>query len=162
VTTLLNSGNAVFSGSDRPAEAHAVAIARSLHGALGLTVHAVVRTSADFLAAVAGNPVELPDAEHPRFLGVFSQHPGRLHDLQPVVEPLVVPPERFAVGDHAAYLHCASGILESQAAVALLGNAGRNITTRNWATVLKLAALLQAGAPRPTRGPPSAAGRVAH
>ena len=52
------------------------------------------------------------------------------------------PPERFAIGDNAAYLHCAGGILESRAGAALLGKAGQALTTRNWATVLKLCALV--------------------
>jgi len=57
------------------------------------------------------------------------------------IESLIVPPEQFAVGKNAAYLHCAAGILESKAGKALLGGAGRSATTRNWATVLKLQAL---------------------
>jgi hypothetical protein len=49
----------------------------------------------------------------------------------------VVPPEQYAVGSHGAYLLCASGLLESKAGAALL-EAGPAVTTRNWATVLKL------------------------
>ena len=58
---------------------------------------------------------------------------------------LVVPPERFAVGKNAAYLLCATGILESRAWEALLGRAGRSATTRNWATILKLQTLASEG-----------------
>jgi uncharacterized protein (DUF1697 family) len=47
------------------------------------------------------------------------------------------------IGKHAAYLHCARGILESEVGSALLGKAGRAVTTRNWATTLKLEALLR-------------------
>lgn len=36
----------------------------------------------------------------------------------------------------------AGGILESKVGSALLGKAGREVTPRNWATVLKLKALL--------------------
>ena len=58
----------------------------------------------------------------------------------------------YAVGnrERAAYLWCADGILVSKAAVALLGKAGREATTRNWATVLKIRDLLQGDA-RPPR-----------
>ena len=58
---------------------------------------------------------------------------------------MVQPHERFHIGSHAAYLHCAGGILESKAGSALLGKLGREVTTRNWATVLKLKALLGNG-----------------
>jgi uncharacterized protein (DUF1697 family) len=53
----------------------------------------------------------------------------------------IQPPEQFSIGHHAAYLHCADGILESKAARALLGKAGRAASTRNLATTLKLLAL---------------------
>ena len=56
--------------------------------------------------------------------------------------PHVVPPEQFLLGREAAYLHCARGILESKAGEALVGKAGKAATTRNWATVLKLQALV--------------------
>ena len=58
---------------------------------------------------------------------------------------MLQPPERFHIGNHAAYLHCADGILESKAGSALLGKLGREVTTRNWATVLKLKELLGSG-----------------
>ncbi len=50
--------------------------------------------------------------------------------------------ERFSVTEHAAYLHCAGGLLEGKSGEAISGRVGRNVTTRNWATVLKLFALL--------------------
>jgi hypothetical protein len=46
------------------------------------------------------------------------------------------------VGAHAAYLWCPQGVLESPLATALLGKAGARFTTRNWATVLRIAAAL--------------------
>ena len=51
--------------------------------------------------------------------------------------------EKVHVGKHAAYVWCANGILESKAAVALLKNLVESGTTRNWATLLKIHALLQ-------------------
>jgi uncharacterized protein (DUF1697 family) len=48
------------------------------------------------------------------------------------------------VTDEAAYLSCPAGLLESKVGAAILGKAGRAVTTRNWATVLKLEALLEA------------------
>ena len=59
------------------------------------------------------------------------------------IEPLIKPPERFAIGKHAAYLYCGDGILKSKAGEALLGKGGRRATTRNFATTLKLLALAE-------------------
>jgi uncharacterized protein (DUF1697 family) len=48
------------------------------------------------------------------------------------------------VGKHAAYLWCANGILESKVVEALLKGLAGTGTTRNWATVSKIHALMSA------------------
>lgn len=144
VHTLLNSGNAVGAHSGRSAPALAARVQTAIQAELGLQVPVVVKSAAEFKAAVAEGPwPTLPDAEHARVLVAFAQGAAALQPLQ-AVAPLVQPPERLHIGPHAAYLHCASGILQSQAAVAMLGKAGRGVTTRNWATVLKVQAVLVA------------------
>ncbi len=62
------------------------------------------------------------------------------------MQSLAAPGERFVVTEEAAYLHASVGLLESGVGKALLGKAGRNVTTRNWATVLKISSLLGEGA----------------
>jgi len=141
VRTLLNSGNAVFTAPGRAASVHARAIAESLQASLGVAVPVIVKTYGDFNTIVAQCPVAPPDEHHSRFLIAFPQSPAVLQALISI-EPLVQAPERFVVGKRAAYLYCVQGILESRAATALLGKAGRALTTRNWATVLKLKELL--------------------
>jgi hypothetical protein len=46
------------------------------------------------------------------------------------------------VGKYAAYLWCANGILESQVSVALFKGLNNTVTTRNWATLTKIHALM--------------------
>lgn len=75
----------------------------------------------------------------------YVQDSAALATLAPV-RALVRGDEAFAIGKHAAYFHCPAGILQSKAGEALLGRAGSAATTRNWATTLKLQALLQARA----------------
>lgn len=145
VRTLLNSGNATFASKGRSASMHARTIAAALRDRLGLEVRVVVCSARTFDAIDAGNPLlPLPAEEHPRLLVALAQERGALERLS-VLAPSVQAPERLAIGTHAAYLHCAGGILQSRAASALLGKAGREVTTRNWATVLKLRELLRAG-----------------
>jgi uncharacterized protein (DUF1697 family) len=67
--------------------------------------------------------------------------PARLQELT-VLQSVLQPGERLAVTEHAAYLHCAGGLLQSKAGEAILGKSGRSITTRNWGTTLRLASLL--------------------
>ena len=80
-----------------------------------------------------------------RLLVVFPSDAAALTGLA-AIRPLAKAPERFEIGRHAAYLWCPKGSLESEAGKALLGRAGRAVTTRNWATVMKLIALLDSDA----------------
>lgn len=140
VKTLLNSGNAVFTSSGRSASRHASTISTVLQDSPGLRVLVIVKEAAEFARVVSGSPVKPPEPEHSRFLVAFGPDETALQSLKPL-QALVRPPETFVVTRHAAYLHCANGILESSIGGALLGKAGRSVTTRNWATVLKLLAL---------------------
>jgi uncharacterized protein (DUF1697 family) len=144
VRTLLNSGNAVFRSAARSATRHAKTIGAGLQERLGVGVLVVVKSSAEILAVVAENPFALPEKDHSRFLVAFAQGEAATQGLS-VLLPMLQPPELFHIGNHAGYLHCAGGILESKAGSALLGKLGREVTTRNWATVLKLKALLGSG-----------------
>jgi uncharacterized protein (DUF1697 family) len=140
VATLLNSGNAVFRAARGAPAGHATRIAAAIVERLGVEVPVIVLAAATLDTVVAGNALG-PAADDPsRLLVAFVQDPASLADVA-AIAPLVVPPERFLVGQQAAYLDCASGILESKAGAALLGKAGRAATTRNWATVMKLQAM---------------------
>jgi uncharacterized protein (DUF1697 family) len=144
VKTLLNSGNAVFTSRAAAPARHARAIHDVLHEQLGLDVATIVVTAEQCEAIVADN-VLAPHCEHPsRLLVVFAIDAVTLAGLVPLGGQLR-PGERFTIGRHAAYLYCPDGILESPAGAALLGKAGRAVTTRNWSTVNKLAALLRDG-----------------
>ena len=68
-----------------------------------------------------------------------------LLELKPLQE-LAQTPERFIVTNVAAFLHCPAGVLQSRVGEALLGKAGKRVTTRNWATVLKLSTVVGTGA----------------
>lgn len=140
VKTLLNSGNAVFHAAGRSAPAHARAIATALRASLDLEVPVIVKSAQQLAAAVDENPFAQAAANPSRLLLAFTQDD---EDLAPLaaLAPLLLRGEGLAIGRHAAYLHCACGILESQAGAALLGPLGRASTTRNWATTLKLHAL---------------------
>lgn len=137
VATLLNSGNAVFRARSGTANAHAARIAAAIARELKVEVPVIVKSASDMAAIVTENPFAVDAAQHSRFLVAFAQESKSLTELA-VIEPLVQLPERFAIGRHAAYLHCANGILASKAGAALLGKAGRSATTRNLATTLKL------------------------
>ena len=140
VATLLNSGNAVFRASTGTPAKHAAEIASAIAARLEVEVPVIVKSAKELSVIVSENSLAGGAQDHSRLLVAFVQGSKELATLA-AIELLVAPPEQFLVGKSAAYLHCASGILESKAGEALLGKAGRVVTTRNWATVLKLQAL---------------------
>jgi len=144
VATLLNSGNAVFAAASGTAARHATSIAAMLRSRLGFDVPVLVKSAKDLSAIVAENPIADGATQPSRLLVVFTQGTQGLAALG-AVSSLVVPPERFVLGKHAAYLWCAHGILESAAGAALLAKSGTGVTTRNWATTLKLQAMADGG-----------------
>jgi uncharacterized protein (DUF1697 family) len=146
VSTLLNSGNAVFRASGSGSAKHAAAIAAAIRRELALEVTTIVKSAADLTAITHENPFGTSAPDYSRLLVAFASSRAALNGLQ-AMTPLVAPSEQFLIGRHAAYLHCADGILKSRAGAALLGKLGRAITTRNWSTVLKLRALARSDTP---------------
>ncbi len=142
VRTLLNSGNATCAHPGRSAAALAKAVRAALDERLGVDVPVIVKSAAELEAAIAGNPLASVAANPSRLLFAFAAGPAALAGLE-AIRPLVREPERFAIGRHAAWLWCANGISASRAAEALLGRMGREVTTRNAATVGKLLARLR-------------------
>lgn len=145
VATLLNSGNAVVANPSTSADKLARLTASALRSAFGFDVPVVVKSSRTFRMIVAGNRLLSSATSPSQLLVAFAQTNQALKALEPI-STAVRPPEQFMVGAYAAYLNCPKGILESKAAESLLGRQGTGITTRNWATVLKLQELLAARA----------------
>jgi uncharacterized protein (DUF1697 family) len=141
VETVLNSGNAVFACTTRSPARLAGSIAAAVQERFGVGTAVMVKSAAEFAAIVSHNPIVPAESEYSRFLVAIAQDPTRLRELSKLL-PLLHPGERMVITEHAAYLHCARGLLDSKAGKAILGKAGRGVTTRNWGTVLKLASLL--------------------
>lgn len=141
VRSLLNSGNAVFTSTGRSGTKHAAAIAGGIEAAFGFTTPVIVKTAAEVEAIIRGSPIVPGEAEHSRLLVAFGPTEAALQALLPLV-PMARAPERLVVTSRAAYLYCPGGILQSMVGEAMLGKAGRGVTTRNWATLLKIQAAL--------------------
>ncbi len=143
VRTLLNSGNAVFDArSGTPA-----ALAKQLRAAVlaqcGVDCEVIVKSAADLAAAIAEHPLKHHADDDARMLVMFTQEASALDELK-ALEAGDWAPEAFAVGRHAAWLWCASGIIESRVAKAVGKVLKERGTARNWATVQKLQAMVAA------------------
>lgn len=141
VLTLLNSGNAVFNSTQRNIAKHVTAISSILNEQFEVNTPVVVKTAAQFQAIVAHNPLQVPETDHSKFLVAFAQTDASIAELAQLL-PQPQASEEFKLTATAAYIYSPSGILQSKLAAALIGKAGRNVTTRNWATVLKINARL--------------------
>ena len=122
-------------------EREGVAIGVGIAAQLKIDVPVIVKSANDLATIIDDNTLADAATDPSRLLVAFVQEADALPALS-AIAPHVVPPEQFLLGSEAAYLHCARGILESKAGEALVGKAGKAATTRNWATVLKLQALV--------------------
>ena len=139
VRTLLNSGNAVFR-SKRP---NVAKISSGIQTAIvrncGFSVSVMVVTAETLDHIIAENPMLHVAKDPARHLVAFvadAKHLGPLRALQEETWT----PDALALTQRAAYLWCSTGLLESKMSQAFTRKAGATITTRNWATVLKLQA----------------------
>jgi len=144
VRTLLNSGNAVFRATRGNGPALAKAIENEISARLRLSVPVVVLTAAELDAIIKDNRLRQASAKPAQFLVAFVQRPEAFSKATELLS-LAWEPEGLAIGSRAAYLWCANGIIESRVAKAFTKATGEAATTRNWAPVLKLQAMLADG-----------------
>lgn len=138
VKTLLNSGNVVFSGGAAPEHRIEAAFAARF----GFSSRITVISASELNAAIEKNPItEIPDPS--RFLVAFLKTAAHTEQLAPLLEK-AWDPEAFALGSRVAYLWCPDGILASPLGGAVNRTLRDSVTSRNWATVLKLQALAAA------------------
>lgn len=142
VKTLLNSGNAVFGGPAKPPSKHAQRIQSSVASELGVDSLVIVKSAKDVASVIAGNALKNREADPSRLLVALTMDSKALSALDSMAKA-DWGAEEIHVGKHAAYIWCANGILESKVAVALLKGLASSGTTRNWATVEKIHALLR-------------------
>jgi uncharacterized protein (DUF1697 family) len=139
VRTLLNSGNVLFL-SKRPNVAKiAVSIATAINAACGFPAAVTVITAQDLDLIIDENPLLRVVDDHARHLVAFVTHSKHLEPLRPMLEETWTP-DALAITERVAYLWCSTGILDSKFLQAFSRKAGATVTTRNWATVLKLQA----------------------
>ena len=140
VRTLLNSGNVVFTVPGTAKGDVASRIEKAIETQLGVSSRVTVITAAELAAIVEENPLlEIADNPSRLLIAVLNDKADRTR-----LEPLLKEdwgPDALAVGQRVAYMWCAGGLLESRLADTI-GRVLRDaVTTRNWATILKLHAL---------------------
>jgi uncharacterized protein (DUF1697 family) len=141
VRTLLNSGNAVFTADAAASSTIAARIRAEVAKKLGVDAFVIVKSARDVAGIIKGNLLREVATNPSRLLVAIAADAKGLAALRKFArQPWG--DERVHVGRHAAYLWCANGILESKAAVALLGGLEEAGTTRNWGTINRIHALM--------------------
>ena len=144
VRTLLNSGNVVFKSSSADTAKAAKRIEQALVDGTGVSARVLVISAAELAAAVKENPF-LKIADNPsRLLVAFLANPADLAGLKPLLKQ-DWGKERLAIGSRVAYFWLPEGVIDSKIFAALSRRPSNDVTTRNWATVLKLHALAVKG-----------------
>lgn len=147
VQTLLNSGNVVFDASRPNPKRIAATIEAAIEKRCGFTVAVIVMTAADLHAAIEENPIPHAAQDPPKFLLGFSQDPGSVEPARLLAQQ-DWKAEELAVGSRAIYMWCPRGILQSKVLEAIGRLKNVSITTRNWATALKLQEMTSGSAAR--------------
>ena len=137
--TLLNSGNVVFTAAGQP-KSIAARIEKALPANLWVSSRVTVLSGAEFSAVVKECSLKAA-ADPTRLLVAFLTNPADRVRLKPL-GARDWKPEALALGRRAAYLWCPGGMLESRLPEAVGKILGEATTTRNWATVMKIRALL--------------------
>jgi uncharacterized protein (DUF1697 family) len=144
VATLLNSGNAVFTGVTEPNNDLAGRIRLAVLKKTGVDALVIVKTAKEVAGIIAGNELGEVADDPSRLLIAVTHDSKALAALKPL-ESGKWGEERIHIGKYAAYVWCAKGILESQVLGTLLRGLQGTGTTRNWATLGKIHALLIQG-----------------
>ncbi len=144
VTTILQSGNAVFSSSRRGAGA----IARELEAAIAEQMHVecrvFVRTAAELSAVVETNPMADAVADPARFHCCFLEKTASNDKVAALLAEAAsgaFDPDELAFGDGVLYAWYRAGVQHSKLATVLDRRLGVAVTARNWNTVTKLVEL---------------------
>lgn len=142
VRTLLNSGNVVFTVPSGVRGEHDARIETAIARRLRVSTRVTVLTGAELAAAIADNPLLDVATDPSRLLVAVLRQAAHRARLEPLAKQDWAPDE-FAIGRRVAYLWCPNGMIQSPLAQSVNRALGDAVTTRNWATMVKLKALAE-------------------
>ena len=156
VATVLNSGNLVFSVPEESAVAgsgalgdEAARIGTAIEVATGVAARVIVFSGEEVAYAIRSNPLTAVADNPSRLLVAFLADAADSARLEPLLAQ-DWGDEALALGTRVAYMWCPDGVIASRLAKAVEHTLAGRLTTRSWATVLKLGALTSAPDPPDT------------
>lgn len=144
VTTLLQSGNVVFSSYATEEHALVTLFEGAIASELRLDVKVVLRTPEELEAVVAGNPFLAEKVDPARLHVTFLAARPNARSVEKVNAESFLPDECVVKG-REVYLYCPGGYAHTKLSNEALERwFGVTATTRSWSTVVKLNALVHA------------------
>jgi uncharacterized protein (DUF1697 family) len=142
VRTYIQSGNVIFGTSDEAGKIAQVVTAK-IEKKFGYRVPIIIRTSEQLRATIRGNPFLKAGVDekwlHVYFLA-YSPNTAAIAALDPIRSV----PDAFHVRGQEIYLHLPNGMGQSKLTNAYFDSKlSTTCTARNWATVLKLSAMME-------------------
>ena len=139
VTTVLQSGNAIFATPSQNRKALEARIERALDQTLGVRCEVFVRSRADWQTVVEHNPFEREAVEDPSHLLIFVLARAPAPAAEAALQKAIVGRERVCLNGDRLYVVYPDGIGTSKLTpVVIERHLGTRGTGRNWNTVLKL------------------------
>ncbi len=141
VRTLLNSGNVVCTAPARGKLPPAARIEAALAARCGFSARITLLSAAELVEILAGNPLLGVATEPTRLMAGVLADPADRGRLEPIAAR-DWGAEALALGRRVVYYWCPEGLLASPLAEAIGRALGDGVTSRNWATMVKLGALV--------------------
>lgn len=141
VKTLLNSGNVVFSAPAAALSKAGARIEKAVEAKHGVKSRVTILTAPEVDTIVKKNPHGKVADNPSRYLITVLAEPADRARLKPLQEQKWAP-DALAIGARVAYCWCPAGALESPLAIAVAKLLKDAATTRNWATIQKIHALM--------------------
>lgn len=146
VRTLLASGNVIFEPAPRQSKNLGSRLEAAFAERFGFAAPTALVSAAQLARVLAANPLPMTGV-NPSRLFVGLPVGTDMASLGPLLAPLAAgawAPEALALGPDALYVHHPAGSHDAPLSKALQRLARDRITLRNWATMLKLQAAVQA------------------
>ena len=140
VRTLLNSGNIVFDVPAKVSDKAGPRIEAAMSKELGVSANVTVLTASELADIMAKNPLAKVADDPSHLLVAVWRSPEDRASLEPLLKQKW-DPEAFALGKRAAYLWFPAGIIRSKLMEAIDRALRDRVTSRNWSTMEKLAAM---------------------
>jgi uncharacterized protein (DUF1697 family) len=142
VSTLLNSGNVVFTCPKGTPRDSAFRIEKALKDKLGVTSRVIALSARELADVIARNPLVSMTDNPSRLIVAVLADPSDRSKLKPL-EKQDWGRDALHVGPRAAYLWCVEGVIASKLNAAVNKTLGEEVTSRNWTTMLKLKEMLE-------------------